>query len=761
MDYTVENVGKSFCTGCGACANLCPEGAITMKENTEGFLYPQVDKSKCVGCGLCYNRCPAISFDAFHTSSPKVYATMARDEHRRTASSGGVMSLISEYVFSKGGIVFGVAYKTPFELEFASAENFDELERLKGSKYFQAPVGDAYKRVEEQLKKGRLVFFSACPCQVAGLKTYLGKNYDNLITADIACHGVPSYKVVKNYADCLGNADDAKEISFMDKDKHQWNLSFNMECNDGTAYSKEYSKSNFFRALSHGLFLRESCYNCSYTKLARVGDFTLADYWRVSEFNPAMNDGRGTSCVFLNTPTAESIYKFIRSKTYRDARTSSEIAVKFNAAFREPKKRHPQRDRFFANMSTVPFYKNAERCLDRSHYDVGLIGYWYATNYGSVITYYSLYKAIEDMGYNTVILDRPDKWTDGEPQNVFSRVFMNKYANISESYRSNEMDKYNNLCDRFVVGSDQVWTVHAIRLTGYRFFLDFVSDDKVKVAYAPSFGQDKFGGLIDTRRNIAYLLSRFDGVSVREDTGINVCKNELNTVAVQMIDPIFLNKREFYEELAEGSKMKLDEPYVLSYILDPDKEKKKMLCHTRDKLGLKLINLLDGRYNTFEKNDKKLGLKNTLKDISEQDWIKLFAKAEYVITDSHHGFAMAVIFNKPAICIMNKERGGTRFTSLMKWLGMTDRLVDKNEDLAEKNYLYLPYDYTSVNEVIEQKRVEALKWLETNLAKTKDNQPHIYDFVSGRLREMDNKLWAIKAENEKLRQRIAELEGRS
>ena len=760
MSYTIKDISKYHCTGCAACANACPTSAISMKENEEGFLFPCIEEEKCISCGLCYKKCPVNEFDGFAKAEPEVYAVMGEDKHRATASSGGVFSHIAEYVFENGGIVYGVANKSPFELEFVGAENMDELEKIKASKYFQAVAGDVYKRIKEQLEKGRMVLFGACPCQVAGLLNFLGKEYKNLITADVVCHGVPSYKVIKRYTHDACGTTDVKEVLFRDKTQYGWSTTNTIVKTDGEVVRQSYESSAFYKAYGSRIATRESCYNCKFARIERVGDFTLADYWHISEFYPSMNDYKGTSCVLLNTDLASMIFDKISRKFKRFAKMPLATATKYNTQLNRPEIRNPQRDYFFKNLEEMPFNKLVNKCMEKPHYDVGVIGYWYATNYGSVITYYSLYKAIEDLGYKTVIIDRPDKMNDGEPQTVFSRRFMNKFANVSESYRGNEMSKYDELCDKFVIGSDQVWTVHAIRLTGYRFFLDFVSDNKTKVSYACSFGQDYFGGLPETRKNVSYLLSRFDGVSVRENTGVEVCKREFNIDADQMIDPIFLKNKEFYEEIAEHSSMKLDEPYVLSYILDPDEDKKKMLLHTEKKMNKKLINILDGRYNTFEANNKKLNLPNTLKDVDEEQWVKLFSKADYVITDSHHGFAMAVLFNKPVICIMNKERGGSRFTSLLGWLGMLDRLVDKTDDLSKKEYLFEPYDYSSVNSVIEEKRQESLAWLKEKLSKEKNGPATLYDFVKGRIKEVEAKIWALKCENQELKQKLAEKEAK-
>ncbi|MBQ9760435.1 MAG: polysaccharide pyruvyl transferase family protein [Clostridia bacterium] len=755
MKTTIQDVSQHHCSGCGACMNVCPFGAISMKENSEGFLFPVINSEKCTKCGLCYNRCPSVKFDDFFIETPTVYGMMAHDDIRETSSSGGMFSLLSEYVFSHNGIVCGVANTETFKLEFVFAENMEQLESIKGSKYYQAEVGNTYQKIKWYLDKGRTLLFCACPCQVAALKKFLGRAYGNLITADVVCHGVPSHLAVEQYVKTLADLDEVDALKFRDKAVYKWSSNIALYKKNGEIIRKHFNESTFYRAFGAGLPMRESCYNCKFARTARVGDFTLGDFWHISEFHQDLNDYNGTSSVFLNNEKAKAIYQTIEPKMYKSYQMPLENAIRYNTQLREPVIRHPARDVFYQLIKNGDFDQVVDNLLKRNHFDVGIAGYWYATNYGSVITYYSLYKAIEAMGYKTVILDRPDKHLDGEPQTVFARVFMNKFANISDSYPYFEQGNYDRLCDKYVVGSDQVWTPGAICDAGYRFFLDFVSDDKTKVAYAPSFGQDKFEARSETKKIVSYLLSRFDAVSVRENTGVDICEREFNIDAVQMIDPIFLNNREFYDRIAEYSNKRIETPYVLSYILDPDESKRNMLLKTQEEKGLTLVNLLDGRYGTFDRNNEKLNLPNTLKDVNEEEWIRLFRDSDFVITDSHHGFAMAVIFNKPVICIMNKSRGGTRFTSLLGWLGMLDRLVDKDEDINEKKYLFGEYDYSAVNQVIETKRAEALRWLSDSLKIDHAGAPAgLYDFVRGKLGEMERKISDLYNKNHELQRQL-------
>ncbi len=754
----IDKISKYHCSGCGACENICPFNAIKLIKSEEGFLYPEIDEEKCTNCGLCYKRCPVVCFENKNNPNPKAYAMMASDKLREKSSSGGMFSILSDYVLEKDGLICGVRYETPTKLVFDFASSKKELEALKGSKYFQAEVGGIYRQLKKYLEEGINILFSACPCQVAGFKNYLGKDYNNLITCDVICHGTPSHKMIESYIESLCELKDIKSLNFRDKSKYLWSTTITLEKFDESKIQLSYQDAKFYQAFGNGTCMRESCYNCKFASLPRCGDFTLGDYWHITEFAGEMNDNYGTSCVLLNNSKAEKLYAKLESKMKKSKEMPLSTATKYNEQLRKPIMRNPKRNIFYKLLGKKKFNDVLKETEMKNHFDVGVIGYWYATNYGSVLTYYSLYKSIEELGYNTVLIDRPDKENDKEPQTVFSRKFMNKMANISPSFHANESDKFNALCDKFVVGSDQMWTRDAIMINGYRFFLDFVTDNKIKVAYAPSFGTDKFNVLPATNTIVSYLLSRFDAISVREDTGVDICKNNFGLDVKQVVDPIFLQDRDFYENIAEMSNKNEKEPFILSYILDPDNEKRNILINIQKKLSSKLINILDGRYNTFEKNNQKLNLPNTYSDVNMEDWVKYFMEAKFVVTDSHHGLAMAVIFNKPFICIMNKSRGATRFTSLLGWLGLLERLVDKNDDFSLIEKLLCDIDYLATNKIIKDKRKESLSWLKDSLNhRHENNVASHYDFVNARLNEMSNRLWYLMQENVELKKELNEL----
>lgn len=306
-----------------------------MVPDEEGFWYPEVDKDKCIDCGLCEKICPIIHKVVIDESctTTAMAAINLNEEIRLNSSSGGVFTLISEYILDQGGVVFGAAFTKDFKaVHHICVVDRSELKHLRGSKYLQSEIGDTYKQAKAYLDNGRKVLFTGTPCQIGGLYSFLRKSYDNLFTQDIICHGVPSPMVWKKNVENLESKkkSEIKNVCFRDKQSGWKTFSLTIEFINGAVYSKEHSDDAYMKAFLANCCLRHSCYNCSFKGIKRESDITLADFWGVQNVFPEMDDNMGTSLVLLHSSKGQEIFKniqkFVRSKYVK------EDITKYNSA---------------------------------------------------------------------------------------------------------------------------------------------------------------------------------------------------------------------------------------------------------------------------------------------------------------------------------------------------------------------------------------------------------------------------------------------
>lgn len=305
------------CTGCGLCANVCSKAAIRMEWSKVGFLVPQVDTEACVNCGLCVKMCPAqpkaMDKEVYADDIESVVAYggwNCDDEIHCGSSSGGVFSALAEQVFIEGGCVFGVVWKDKVTATFTKAENMVELEPMRGSKYTQAEPENVYRDVKKELLKGRQVLFTGTACQVYALKKYLRRDYDNLLTFDIVCHGVPSRKLlqayVKHYEQVEGK--ELKEIYFRFKDGNWQGYKVQKRFTDGTVLNHVNSHDMFMNLFIGDYMLNKACYNCPHAHLPRPGDMTLGDYWgNLQAMHPEWPISDGIGSLVVNSEKGKSV----------------------------------------------------------------------------------------------------------------------------------------------------------------------------------------------------------------------------------------------------------------------------------------------------------------------------------------------------------------------------------------------------------------------------------------------------------------------
>lgn len=296
------------CTGCFACANGCPKDAITLPENYEGFYFPVIDSDKCVDCGLCDKICPQVTDQQAYNAQKAYYGWATDDKVRKASSSGGMFHLLARTVLTEGGVVYGASfnYNEIIRLECHSTDEV-ALDELQRSKYVQSYIGFTFRKIKKDLADGRKVLFSGTPCQAAGLSAFLRKDYDNLMLVDFICHGVPSMDLLRKHIDYLG-IKNVKEIVFRPKNKG-WVDDFEIRYSkkrsakptDIKLYRIPWRFDEYYNIFEKYYNIRQSCRNCSYCNGNRLADITLADFWRVNDFNTALWDKRGVSLILANT----------------------------------------------------------------------------------------------------------------------------------------------------------------------------------------------------------------------------------------------------------------------------------------------------------------------------------------------------------------------------------------------------------------------------------------------------------------------------
>lgn len=317
---------RNKCSGCGACVQICPKNCISFQSDNEGFLYPFVDQTECINCNLCVKVCQYQSDSEIETETIKplnVYAAFNKDNSiRNESSSGGIFTLLAEYILDKGGYVFGAAFDNDWSVKHISINKKEDLYRLRGSKYVQSRTENTYKEVLSYLKEDIWVLYSGTPCQVLGLKKFLKKDYPKLVTVDVVCHGVPSPLVWKRYLSEITGNTQIKNITFRNK-RYGWrNFTLLIETNKKTySYSIETNMSPYMNGFLKDLYLRPSCYNCISKNFKCKSDISIADYWWIRNVAPEMDDNKGCSQIFINTHKGQDIFGCLdlyKKETYSD-----------------------------------------------------------------------------------------------------------------------------------------------------------------------------------------------------------------------------------------------------------------------------------------------------------------------------------------------------------------------------------------------------------------------------------------------------------
>ena len=735
MKTNVAILEKERCTGCGACNNVCPSKAIKMTPDREGFIVPEIDYDLCTDCKACVKICPVLSLKKKNLVVPEIYAVRANDEIRKNSSSGGVFTVIANYVLNNGGYVCGAAFDENMQLKHIMIDNFADLSKLQGSKYLQSDTGDIYKQVKNKLLEGKQVLFTGTPCQVAALTSIIGRSNSNLITLDLICHGVPSQKLFNIYI--KENIDkQIIDVHFRDK-RFGWQTS-SMVCKfkDGSESISLMQEDVYLQAFYKNLSLRKSCENCPFSDFPRHGDLSIGDFWGISNFDIEQNDGKGTSIVYVNTAKGQKLMENILKKEtqYKHFPFSDKVPNRIHSLY----KHNLQRDRFFRLLNRHSFKESLEYVLNNK-YDIGLVSNYCAGNFGGSLTQYALYNVLEDLGYSVLMIDRPADAKDKIHPEYKTRYYQKwpypEYATAKQYPTKESMRQLNSVCDNFVVGSDQLFQNTLYNILGEIYTLDWVDNTKRKIAYAASFGYDHVWGDPKQLAEMGFFMQQFDAFSVREDSGVKVAKDSFGVQATHVLDPVFLCDKKHYDRLISNAKKTINENYISAYILDPSEEKNNILNYFQNQLNKKVE-----VFSELNNLNKDLFSNLNYVELKNEDRLLSIKNADFFLCDSFHGTCLAIIYNISFVSIVNKNRGGARFGSLLNYFGLADRMIENYDELLSRPDLLKPIDFTEVNKKLDEGKAFCLKWLQDALCTELRKGASIYDILVNRLEKQQKEI---------------------
>ena len=720
-------IDKHKCTMCGACLNVCPVNAITVKEDDDGFAYPHINKDKCTNCGLCTKRCPALhpqntSEIVEKLPTPVCYGGYSKnDEVREKSSSGGVFSILADYVLSKGGYVCGAKFVKGATLEHVIINNKEDLAPLRGSKYVQSNVNDVYKKIKKLLEKDSYVLFTGTPCQVAALYQVLGKDYEKLLTVDLLCTGCPSQKIFKQHLNEItdNNEENITEIKFRDK-RNGWRDYWVTIKSPNKSTEVPATENAYMTGFTQKILIRKACTDCHFNRLPRQGDFTLGDFWGVEHQNKDIDDNKGTSAILVNTTKAQNILTEIKSDFQALKNVPQKNIQDFNMVEWKSYP-HPHREYFFAKYRKGEYTSVNDLINETINKTDGiaLLNYSYSKdNYGSVLTAYALQEKLRQKGYSPVniIFYDSEKLPDMSNLGNFTKKHIAETAPCWSSYELKNLNKY---FKTFIVGPDTVWTNMGFMQDFYNNFFNFATFSKNICSYAASFGGAKlikytkqksnsFKWSEDEIAKAKYLLKRFCHIGVREKSALKICKDIFDVKATHVLDAVFLlSAQDWKTKLLQNNSSTSSHNKIVKYILNANNLPPRCKEHIASLKNSTELFVCDNFTSKFISTDKI----TQTKGLTIESWLNQIANCQTLITDSFHGMCFAIIFNKQFIVFNNLPLIYGRHKSLMEMLNIPDRTAYSKEDFDR--LLKTPIDYKPIN----QKLSEELKRSENFLDK--------------------------------------------
>ena len=356
---TIAKIGMD-CVGCRSCEQSCPLKCITIKENSEGFLYPVIAEDVCVKCGLCLKKCPINKTEKEEHHPLEAYALKAKDKSFLfNSASGGASGVAVKAVLDQGGYAYGAAYDENFSVSHIEVSDEEGRKRIQSSKYVQSDLKDTFSKAKARLESGKMVLFTGSPCQIAGLYAFLGRNYDNLYTIDLICHGVPSPKFLQKYFEYQERRMKGSIIyfNFRSKDKRGWGTQYLLKTKTKTKIkTKILALDKYGKHFMDGDCYRESCYQCKFANLNRPADLTVGDFWGINRCHSEFSSALGVSSVVVNTENGKKLLDLMRVDSEIIPVTLDEVLIKQHN-LQQPTLRPLTRDNFYFEIDDERFIK--------------------------------------------------------------------------------------------------------------------------------------------------------------------------------------------------------------------------------------------------------------------------------------------------------------------------------------------------------------------------------------------------------------------
>lgn len=543
----------------------------------------------------------------------------------KKSSSGGFFSLLANYVIEKNGVVFGATFDKDFNVVISYTEN--DFSAMLGSKYVKSSVKNTFAECKDFLEKGRLVLYTGTPCQIVGLKAYLKKDYDNLITMDVICHGSPVAEIWQHYLKSFNK--EIENVYFRDKRESWEQFHLTIKFKDGTEFSENHHKNKYMKLFLENKILTEPCYKCQNCKNSKA-DFTAGDAWSAPIKNTRFNDHQGISCVISRTAKSNVIFDKLKSKMLYEIVNES-----------------------YLNKS-VGYVHNYKKPIDSDRIKKGILEPKIAMitipgheNVGNTLQAYALQSKIKEILPNSMI-----------------EVIDQKYKKLNNFYKTNVnyvSNTFNDSYDITVVGSDQIWTdAKYPSYYGVPFNDRFLINNKSrKIVYAASFGKHNLNFKPEEINKIKQSLKNVSFVSTRELSGKIICKHYFDyNNSIGVLDPTMLYDKEFYLKSINEHEAE-NQSGIFVYVLDKNEIWEKTIKDVSNKLEQPILSY----------------------DGSVENFIHNMNVATCVLTDSYHGTVFSLIFNNPFITLRNIKRGNDRFDDLSIRFDLNNRFVNNIKEL--------------------------------------------------------------------------------